>query len=138
MRIVLDTNIFLTCISDRSPFYWMFELLTDYRLHLCVSTEILLEYEEVVGNHMGPKIAESAIKTILKLPNTRKTMVYYKWNLLRDEDDNKFVDCSIAANADYLVTQDKHFNNLNQTNFPKVNVISLEDFKIVFEASQNN
>ncbi len=45
-----------------------------------------------------------------------------------DEDDNKFVDCAIAAGADYIVTEDHHFDYLRQIPFPQLNVISLDDF----------
>jgi predicted nucleic acid-binding protein len=38
------------------------------------------------------------------------------------------VDCAIAGRADYIVTIDKHFNTLKQIDFPKVNVISIDEF----------
>jgi len=31
-----------------------------------------------------------------------------------DVDDNKFVDCAVAADAEYIVTNDKHFEVLNK------------------------
>jgi len=43
-------------------------------------------------------------------------------------DDNKFFDIAIAANVDYLVTNDRHFDKLKQLTFPKVNIINSEDF----------
>lgn len=46
-----------------------------------------------------------------------------------DPDDNKFTDMAIAGNADYLITNDRHFDLLKGVEFPKVNVISLDDFK---------
>ena len=45
-----------------------------------------------------------------------------------DPDDNKFTDCVIASNANFLVTNDKHFNILNTVEFPKVDFISAEKF----------
>lgn len=44
-----------------------------------------------------------------------------------DPDDNKFIDCAIAANAKYVVTEDSHFEILKHIDFPKVNLISLDD-----------
>ena len=41
----------------------------------------------------------------------------------------KFVDCAIVASADYLVSEDNHFNVLKDIPFPKVNVITLEQFQ---------
>ncbi|MEM6319582.1 MAG: PIN domain-containing protein [Bacteroidota bacterium] len=46
----------------------------------------------------------------------------------KDVDDNKFVDCAISGNADYLVTDDKHFKILKQGDFPAVKVIRTKDF----------
>ena len=40
-----------------------------------------------------------------------------------DEDDQKFVDCAVCGNADFLVTNDKHYNMLKDIKFPKVKVI---------------
>ena len=54
---------------------------------------------------------------------------YILWNLINnDPDDNKFVDCAINAGADYIVTQDKHFNILKNIDFPPTNVIGIDDF----------
>ncbi len=58
-----------------------------------------------------------------------KTDVYYRWNLIKqDTDDNKFVDCAIAANANFIVTNDKHFKGLKNISFRKVEVISADEF----------
>jgi len=63
-------------------------------------------------------------------PNVIFDEPYFKWNLIvPDADDNKFADLAIAGNADYVVTNDKHFNILKSVDFPVVNVISLNDFK---------
>jgi predicted nucleic acid-binding protein len=57
------------------------------------------------------------------------THIYFRWCLLQDVDDNKFADCAIAANADYLITNDKDYNILKQINFPKVAVVTIEEFE---------
>ena len=39
-----------------------------------------------------------------------------------DPDDNKFVDCAIAAKADFIVTSDRHFDALHSSGYkPKGN-----------------
>ena len=45
-----------------------------------------------------------------------------------DEDDNKFVDYAIAANAKYIVSNDRHFRMLKDVEFPKVDVIGIDGF----------
>lgn len=63
-------------------------------------------------------------------PNVIYLEPFYKWQLVeKDKDDNKFADLTIAGNADYLVTNDKHFNDLKNIDFPKLNIVSLDEFK---------
>jgi len=72
------------------------------------------------------------IRTLLLLPNVIKSDVYYNWLLITgDADDNKFADCAIAANADYIVTNDRHFNVLKEVEFPSVSVINIEQFRVL-------
>jgi predicted nucleic acid-binding protein len=67
---------------------------------------------------------------MLNASNVRKITSYFKWQLVTlDIDDNKFVDCAISANANYIVTHDKHFNILDTIDFPKVNKITISDFR---------
>ena len=48
-------------------------------------------------------------------------------------DRNKFVDCAIACNADYLITEDRHFNQLDDIFFPKVVRVGLASFKQILD-----
>ena len=48
-------------------------------------------------------------------------------------DNNKFVDLTVSANADHLLTHDKDFNVLKTLEFPKVSVVSLEAFKTILQ-----
>lgn len=47
----------------------------------------------------------------------------------KKKDDNKFVDCSIVANARYIVTEDAHFNVLKNIVFHHIEVMNLDDFQ---------
>ena len=55
---------------------------------------------------------------------------YFRFHLLSDidKDDDKFVDCAITAGADYIVTEDSHFDRLKQIPFPQLNVLTLDEF----------
>lgn len=60
----------------------------------------------------------------------RRWPVNFVWSLIEaDPDDNKFVDCAIAGQADYIVTHDKHFRILDEIPFPKVKTIRLDALK---------
>lgn len=129
MRIVLDTNILLTCFSSRSATHWIWTALTQGQFTLCITYDILLEYEEIISKHGSTDLANAVTDALLDLPNVELITRYFAWNLIdADPDDNKFTDCAVAAQARFLVTEDKHFKILQQLEFPKVDVIGVDDF----------
>lgn len=79
---------------------------------------------------MGFEVANAVMETLDYLPNVELITRYYQWKLIHaDPDDDKFVDCAVACNANYLVTYDGHFNPLKKIMFPKVNVVDLKTFE---------
>lgn len=128
-RIVIDTNVLLVSISTRSRLHWIFKNLLDKKYILCVTTDILVEYAEIIAQHMGQNTSESVLGVISNLSNVEYITSYFKFRLLKDEDDDKFVDCAIAANASYIVSHDKDFKILKKIDFPKVVVIDTTQFK---------
>ena len=131
--IVLDTNCLLICISSRSKFHSVWKAFLNEEFTLCVSNEIMNEYEEILAQKVSPQFAEKIIYIILSSNNTIFVNPYFHFGLIEnDPDDNKFVDCAIASNADYIVSQDAHFNVLKKIDFPKVNVIKIEEFAKYF------
>ena len=134
LNVVLDTNVLLVSVSPLSPYRWVFNALINEDYNLCVTTDILFEYEEIINRHMGKKVADAILQIIENAVNVKLITRYYKWGLINaDPDDNKFSDCAVAANAHFIVTQDKHFNVLKSLDFPKINVINIKEFKKVLK-----
>ena len=128
-RIVLDTNGLIQILPPRSKYHRIWESFVGGENVLCVSTEILNEYLEIMQKLINLEIAEYVIKTIINSSFVQFVNPYYHFGLIEaDPDDNKFVDCAIAANAQFIVTNDHHYNVLLQIDFPKVNVINIDDF----------
>jgi putative PIN family toxin of toxin-antitoxin system len=132
MKVVIDTNVILVSISTKSPFHWIIQNWIENKFTLCLSTEILLEYEEIIQRHMGSLVSEPFIESLLQNPAIQMFNVYFRWNLLSDGDDNKFVDCALASGADYLVTNDRGFSELKGLKFPVVKIIDIQGFKSLF------
>ncbi|MES1250235.1 MAG: putative toxin-antitoxin system toxin component, PIN family, partial [Chitinophaga rupis] len=79
-------------------------------------------------------VAANVIRVLLELPNVRLATSYFNLNIITaDPDDNKFVDCAFASNADYIVTNDNDFNILKRINFPTIRVINMDAFKEVVQ-----
>lgn len=127
--IVLDTNCLLQIISAGSPYHKVWLDFINRRYTLCLSNDILEEYEEVLASHSSSSFARIAIEVLLRARNVVRIDAHYHFNLITiDPDDNKFVDCAIAANADYIVSDDRHFRQLKEIPFPRVEVRRLEQF----------
>ena len=127
--VVLDTNCLLQSLSQRSQYYKVWEDFVMGKYVLCVSNEILEEYEEIISSHMSSMAARLAVETILRANNVVRVDAQFRFNLITaDIDDNKFVDCAIVANADYIVSEDSHFNVLKSIPFPRVEVKRLREF----------
>jgi uncharacterized protein len=70
MRIVIDTNILLVSVSDRSPYHLIFKSYVEGKYSLCVTTEILDEYAEILSTHSSSFLATSTLETIENATNT--------------------------------------------------------------------
>ncbi|WP_026965960.1 putative toxin-antitoxin system toxin component, PIN family [Algoriphagus terrigena] len=130
MKVVIDTNILLVSISSRSPHHWIFQGIIRKHFDLVVSTEILAEYAEIIQRHIGNAAADSVMAVIENLENLTQVSPVFRFNLIStDPDDNKFVDCAIASNADFILTEDRHMLELKRIKFPKVSTKNIEEFK---------
>ena len=130
MKIVLDTNCLVVCLPATSPYYCLWKAFRDMRITLCYTTDIVYEYSEILVRFYRQQFVNDVINELLLSPNVIKTNNYFRWNFVTaDPDDNKFVDCALIAGADYLVTNDRHFNVLKSIVFPKVNIVDIETFK---------
>jgi predicted nucleic acid-binding protein len=82
----------------------------------------------------NPVVADAFLNSLKELQNVLLIDVFYNWNLIEsDKDDNKFADCAVAGNADFLITNDRHYNILKTIEFPPINVISLEKFNNFYQ-----
>ena len=128
-HVVLDTNCLVQSLPSKSIYHKIWEDFLEGKYILCVSNEILNEYEEIITRYSSPQVAKNVVDAISHSPHTLYKESYFKFRLItQDPDDNKFVDCAIVCGADYIVSNDAHFNCLRNHPFPVVKVISLEDF----------
>jgi putative PIN family toxin of toxin-antitoxin system len=132
MRIVLDSNILLVAIGKKSAYRPIWTAFLNETYDIVVSEDVLYEYEEILQQHSAPGAAELIMNIFIEAPNVLNQKVYYNWNAIKqDPDDNKFFDIAVAATADFLVTNDAHFNVLKHLPFPQINVITAREFLVL-------
>jgi putative PIN family toxin of toxin-antitoxin system len=135
MRIVLDSNVLLIALGANSKFKPIWNLFIEGKYQLIIADEIIYEYEEILMQHSAADVAAKVIEVFIESPDIIFQNIYYKWNMITaDPDDNKFFDVAVAANADYLVTNDSHFNQAKRSHFPSVKIISVEEFLSIIQS----
>ena len=138
-NVVLDTNCLLQSLSRYSKYYYVWESFILGKYTLCVTTEILEEYEEIIASHMSPLAAKLAIEMILRANNVKRVDAQFRFGLITaDVDDNKFVDCAIIGNAEFIVSDDRHFCALKDISFPHVEVKKLKEFHQELQQDERN
>jgi len=135
MKVVLDTNVLLVSIPMLSKYRILFDKFLKKKYSIIISNDVLSEYAEIIAQKTNPVIAANIVEMLMTAQNVEKQDVFFNWQLIeKDKDDNKFADCAIAGNADYLVTNDKHFNVLKTIEFPPITVISIDEFIEILKA----
>lgn len=129
MKVVIDTNVLISSIGKNSPYRKLFDCLLNGSIELQLSNDIFWEYKEILSKKTNSEIAKNFTALLTILPNVNFINVYFKWKLIdNDPDDNKFVDCYLSSNSDFLITEDNHFEILNYLEFPRINVIRTKEF----------
>ncbi len=132
MKAVVDTNVWLMALPSFSKYRPIVDSFLDGKYQLVVTSEIFLEYEEIFGAKAKPSIAASILASLVESAHTIAVIIHFRWGLITvDPDDNKFTDAYLAAGADYLVTTDGHFDVVKSSAFPKVTIISPDEFLAV-------
>jgi uncharacterized protein len=120
----------MVSIPKTSKSRWLFDKIRFGELEFGITTDILEEYSEVIGGFYSTNLANNVLEMLVNKPNAIRISPHYFWYLIQsDPDDNKYVDCAIACNADFIITHDGHFKVLDEINFPKVERITIEGFK---------
>lgn len=129
MKIVIDTNCLLSCVGKKSSYRNVFDAFLKNIFTLCASNEILFEYEEKFNDFWGTEVTNNLLGLFETSDNFEEVIVYYSWRLVsQDEDDDKFTDAYVAANADFLISNDSAIIRLKNNSFPRFNILTLEEF----------
>jgi uncharacterized protein len=120
MKVVLDTNCFISCIGKRSLYRNVFDDFLRERYSLCISTQVLLEYEEVFLIKWGNEVTTNLLSRLIRAKNIELSSVYFNFDIVQsDADDNKFADLYLSSNADFIVSNDTKLLALNKSVFPE-------------------
>ena len=128
MRVVVDTNVLVSGIFFTGPPYSILNALRQGKIELVLSDEIFSEYHRVAEN-LAKQFSEIELAPLLKLILTNSTVVesaHLENPVCEDADDDKFIACAIASNAQLIISGDKHL--LNVSGYRDITVMKPRDF----------
>jgi len=130
MRVVLDTNIIVSAlIQPLGPSAAVFLSAMSGKVKLFVTEPVVSEYEEVIKRPRLKRDAE-VIKKTLAVIREVGTVVKpdHSVNVSPDPDDNMFLECAEAAEAEYLVTGNiRHFPKT----WKKTHIVTPQEFLMI-------
>ncbi len=128
MRVILDTNVFVSGIFFTGPPYQIIKAWRDGTLMLVLSPEILEEYQRV-GAALAEQFPAIDLRPILELVTSKAEMVQAQGlpePVCVDPDDDKFLACAITSKSKVIVSGDKHL--LHVSGFQKIRVLKPREF----------
>ena len=127
MKIVLDANIFI------SSFFWggnprfVLKRAIAGLDELFISNEILDEIEDVIGRpkfHLAKEDIEYLIRSIEEIG--KKVVTKRKIKASRDKTDDKYIECGIAADVDYIISGDIHLLEIKE--YSKIKIMTAKEY----------
>jgi uncharacterized protein len=132
LKVVLDANVWISALLWGGKPAEIIKTAEDLQFVILLSEEIVREISQVL---MYPKLAkvyqaaglrhEDLIEAVLKIGKfvqvTEKVSI-----VVTHPADDKFLECALAASAEYIVSGDKHL--LELVNHKKIRIMSVNDF----------
>ena len=128
MRVILDTNVFVSGVFFLGPPYRILAAWRDGKLQLVASQEILEEYQRV-GERLGAQFPGVNLQPILDLVTTNAEFFPNQAlpeSVCEDPEDDKFIACALAGRCRVIVSGDRHL--LRVSGFGKIRVMSPRQF----------
>lgn len=130
MKVLIDTNVFVSGIFWKGPPHKILEAWKNKEFQFILSVDILQEYQRVL-DELSAKypqvdlITSKIIETVRVHSELVSTVKFVK-PICEDPDDDKFLEAALAANAKYIVTGDKLLLKVN--GFKKIQILKPSEF----------
>lgn len=130
-KIILDTNVIISALISKSfPHIIISELVLKRKVALCLSHEIFLEYQNVINRDKFKKYSNFLFNANIVLNNLKEFSTFYtiknEVDILKDKDDNKFLELAFESKADYLITG--NYSDFNIENFYYTKILSPQQY----------
>ncbi len=130
-KIVVDTNVIVSALIQKSyPYLIINELYIEGKFELCVSEELMAEYNEVLArpkfaifqdffSQAQALLADIEIKASRHLPTKQIT-------LISDKDDNMILELADECSADFIITGNT--NDFSFRNYKSTKIVTPKEY----------
>jgi len=128
LKVILDTNVFVSGVFFTGPPYRILEAWRDGKLQLLISEDILKEYRrvgEVLANRF-PSIDLQPLLALAAVKAEMSTSKHFDTPLCEDPDDDMFITCALSGKCKMIVSGDKHL--LKMSGYRGIKVLSPREF----------
>ncbi len=115
MRVVLDTNVYISAILFGGNCEEVLKLAHQGAFTVAVSKKILDEIKSVLKEkfHWTDKQIADVIKYIKEIASVMNPNI--SLNIIKEDPaDNKIIECAVASNASFIVSGDKHLLSVKE------------------------
>jgi len=128
MKIVIDTNVFISGIFFSGPPSQILEAWRDDKVQVIISPQIMDEYRRVAEIISKERPIIELIKIIDFLIHKSEFIdaPVLSESVCEDSDDDKFLACALASGCKLIVSGDKHL--LNVTGYREIEVLKPKAF----------
>lgn len=128
MKVIIDTNVFISGIFFTGPPYQILQAWRKNIIKIVISPEILEEYQQV-SEELIERFPNIDLVPIFNMVLSRSKMVFVKklsQQICDDPDDDKFIACAIDTNTKLIISGDKHL--LKVSGFQGIRVVKPKMF----------
>lgn len=128
MKVIIDTNVFISGIFFTGPSYQILQTWRKNIIKIVLSPEILEEYQRV-SEELIERFPNVDLVPIFNMILSRSKMVSVKKlsrQICDDPDDDKFIACAIDTNTKLIISGDKHL--LKVSGFQGISVVKPKMF----------
>lgn len=138
MKIVLDTNIFISAFLWQKIAKEIFIFAQNKNVQICVNQELLEEFQAVLEYdkfntclEKVRKIPREIIDEFLEIVKIYPSLKFQKTIIEEDPSDDKVLVCALICGADFIISGDKHLLKLKI--FENISILSPRQFLDKFQ-----
>jgi uncharacterized protein len=128
VRVILDTNVFISGVFFAGPPYEILKAWQDGKIKMLLSPEIFEEYERV-GKALSDQFPSINLDSILSFVTIKAEIILAQElseRVSEDPDDDKFLACALSGKCKVIISGDKHL--IRVSGFKGIEVIRPRHF----------